>query len=225
LESSQPRQSQVYRYPLLPWKWVGFSSKNNSLLRSEAIRANERYLLSWFSQGFYYKCTVGKWKHYVMSERDKYCSKQFSLDICRRIQAKGSKSYFGPQNVNKLTTYKVGDIKHDDRVMAFIIGWILSLKTRNHAQLTTKDIFLIFVHDTDQLGRTCPWYYSKGHQITHVPTAIWAVLVQSIWILQIGLCRRKLHCPKPQQVNWSQRSPLYEYISVWQWVGFQRWTP
>ena len=49
-----------------------------------------------------------------------------------------------PSSANKCTFYKVGGMKRDDRVMAFIIGWILAPRAGNHGQLLIEDIF--FMH-------------------------------------------------------------------------------
>jgi len=39
--------------------------------------------------------------------------------------------------------YKVGGMKHDDRVLTFILARILVSMGSNHAQLNIEDIFLI----------------------------------------------------------------------------------
>ena len=48
-----------------------------------------------------------------------------------------------PSSAKKWTFYKTGGMKRDDRVIAFIIGWILALRAGNHGQLLTEDIFLM----------------------------------------------------------------------------------
>jgi len=39
--------------------------------------------------------------------------------------------------------FRAGGMKKDERVLAFIIAWILVPRNGNHAQLTTEDVFLI----------------------------------------------------------------------------------
>ena len=48
-----------------------------------------------------------------------------------------------PSSAKKCNFYKTGGMKRDDRVMAFIIGWILAPRAGNHGQLLTEDIFLM----------------------------------------------------------------------------------
>jgi len=44
-----------------------------------------------------------------------------------------------PTRTKKCTLYKAGGIKRDDRVMAFIIGWILAPRDGNHGQLLSRN--------------------------------------------------------------------------------------
>ncbi|QCE16648.1 hypothetical protein DEO72_LG11g3666 [Vigna unguiculata] len=48
-----------------------------------------------------------------------------------------------PSSAKRCNFYKTGGMKRDDRVMAFIIGWILAPRAGNHGQLLTEDIFLM----------------------------------------------------------------------------------
>jgi len=47
-------------------------------------------------------------------------------------------------SIENCTLFKAVEMKRDDRVMAFIIGWILAPKRSNHAQLTKREIYLMF---------------------------------------------------------------------------------
>ena len=47
--------------------------------------------------------------------------------------------------------FRVGGMKKDERVLAFLTAWILVLRNGNHAQLTTEDVFFIHAFKSNVL--------------------------------------------------------------------------